>query len=92
MTDLAATGVTALRFSVFIDVRSELDLRSQALDNPRFLNAEETVIHLANTPIAIDGKHGAIGIAKDVPHWTIDLTSASHLASVTIDTSSVWSS
>ena len=91
MIDLDVTGVSALRLTVSIDMRSELDLRSHALGDPRFVTAEGRVIHLADLPITIEGEHGAVALAEAARDRTIDLTSAGRRVTVTIDTTSLGS-
>ena len=98
--DVDVTGVSALTFTISIDLRDDVDLTAHMLGDPRFVTASGATVHLADLPFTIAGENGPVPASDTLasPRPTrgahdrrIDLTPAGRRVAVTVDTTSLGS-
>ena len=93
--DVDVTGVSALRLTISLDMRDDVDLTAHTLGDPRFVTADGSTIHLADLPCTIAANDGPIPDSEPTRpllrahHWQVDLAAAGHRVIVTVDTTSL---
>ena len=95
--DVDVTGTSALRLTISLDLRDDVDLITHTLGDPRFVTDGGGTVHLADLPCTIAGNHGPIPDSEPTRpvlgahQRQVDLAAAGHPVVVTIDTTSLGS-